>query len=213
MDNSPARYTLRPAVHDRLCPMALAAAGGLPEISERGSLPSSITPSNFTTDSMAEQRLHTDDSFPAMTPGQRLYFEVNGYVVIENTLAAAECEELLDALEELRARFEAEENPAEAVIDGALAETWKPPHYFCWGHLLQAHPAFCRYLTHPRLVALVEEVVGGKVRLDESAAIVNRRLPGFDPGPGSATSGIAAASPASTATPTAASTTAPSSRP
>ena len=131
---------------------------------------------------MAEQRLHTDDSFPAMTPAQRLHFEVNGYVVIENTLSAAECEELLEALEELRARFEAEENPAEAVIDGALAESWKPPHYFCWGHLLMAHPAFCRYLTHPRLVALVEEVVGGKVRLDESAAIVNRRLPDFDHG-------------------------------
>ena len=68
------------------------------------------------------------------------------------------------------------------MIDGTLAETWKPPHYICWGHLLQAHPAFCRYLTYPRLVALVEEVVGGKVRLDESAAIVNRRLPDFDPG-------------------------------
>ncbi len=131
---------------------------------------------------MTEQPLHTDDSFPAMTPAQRLYFEVNGYVVIENALTAAECEELLAALEELRARFEAEENPAEAVIDCALVESWKPPHYFSWGHLVQAHPAFCRYLTHPRLVALVEEVVGGKVRLDESGAIVNRRLPDFDPG-------------------------------
>ena len=31
-----------------------------------------------------------DVQFPALTPGQRLFFEVNGYVVIENTLTAGE---------------------------------------------------------------------------------------------------------------------------
>ena len=31
-----------------------------------------------------------DRPFPALTPAQRFHFEVNGYVIIENTLSAAE---------------------------------------------------------------------------------------------------------------------------
>jgi len=129
---------------------------------------------------MTEKASHSETAFPAMTSAQRLFFEVNGYVVIEHTLTQSECRNLLTALSELRTRFEAEVNPAEAIIDGSRSERYDPPHYLSWFHLLQAHPAFLQYLTHPRLIALVEEVVGGKVRLDESAAIVNRRAPDYD---------------------------------
>jgi hypothetical protein len=34
--------------------------------------------------------------FPALTPAQRLYLEVNGYVIIENVLTEAEVQTLLD---------------------------------------------------------------------------------------------------------------------
>ena len=40
--------------------------------------------------------------FPALTPGQRLFFEVNGYVVVENTLAPDEVQQTKDAILELR---------------------------------------------------------------------------------------------------------------
>ena len=73
-----------------------------------------------------------------MTSAQRLFFEVNGYVVIEHTLTQSECRDLLTALSELRTRFEAEVNPAEAIIDGSRWERYEPPHYLSWFHLLQA---------------------------------------------------------------------------
>ncbi len=36
------------------------------------------------------------------------------------------------------------------------------------------------YATHPKLLPLVEDLVGGAVRLEESEAIINRRRPDAD---------------------------------
>uniref|UniRef100_UPI0025934CE3 ATP-binding cassette domain-containing protein n=1 Tax=uncultured Sulfitobacter sp. TaxID=191468 RepID=UPI0025934CE3 len=51
------------------------------------------------------------------------------------------------------------------------------PHHSHLAHILEAHPAIYDYLTHPRLVGLVEELVGGTVRLEESEAVINSRAP------------------------------------
>ena len=116
--------------------------------------------------------------FPALTPGERLFFEVNGYVVIENTLSEDEVERIREALHELKRRFLAAE--PEHRINGCSMDR-RGSHYHGFVHLLEADPAFFNYLTHPRLVGLVEEAVGGKVRLSSSSAIINRRDPDHDP--------------------------------
>lgn len=79
--------------------------------------------------------------FPAMTPGQRLYFEVNGYVVIENTLTREEIERYRDALYRLRDTFLAADDPDELSINGC--HTYQiSPHYASFSHLLEADAAF-----------------------------------------------------------------------
>ena len=53
-------------------------------------------------------------------------------------------------------------------------------HYSKMGNLVEYDPALLEYAAHPKLVPLVEEVVGGKVRLEETEAIINRRDPEGD---------------------------------
>ena len=43
--------------------------------------------------------------FPALTPSQRLYLEINGYVVIENALAPDEVQALLDTTYAIEERY------------------------------------------------------------------------------------------------------------
>ena len=116
--------------------------------------------------------------FPALTPGQRLFFDVNGYVVIQNTLSQDKVKRIRQALYELKRQLLA--TKPEYWFNGCFMSR-QGSHYYGFEHLLEAHPAFFDYLTHPRLVGLVEEVVGGKVRLDESAAIINRKNPNHNP--------------------------------
>lgn len=123
-----------------------------------------------------------DVQFPALTPGQRLFFEVNGYVVIENTLTAGEVARIRDALYELKRRFEARPNPTKDRIDGCTLSEHEPPYFMSLAHLPEAHPALLEYLIHPRIIGLAEEGMGGKVRLEESASIINRRDPNKEPG-------------------------------
>ena len=54
-------------------------------------------------------------------------------------------------------------------------------HRVLLGHLVEYDPALLAYAVHPKLVPLVEEVVGGTVRLEESEAIINRRNPEASP--------------------------------
>ena len=53
-------------------------------------------------------------------------------------------------------------------------------HHVLLGNLVEYDPALLEYAAHPKLVPLVEEVVGGKVRLEETEAIINRRDPEAD---------------------------------
>jgi hypothetical protein len=46
--------------------------------------------------------------------------------------------------------------------------------------LLEYDPALLAFATHPKLVPLAEEVVGGTVRIEETEAIINRRDPDAD---------------------------------
>ncbi|MCE7983059.1 MAG: hypothetical protein DYG89_17890 [Caldilinea sp. CFX5] len=119
--------------------------------------------------------------FPALTPAQRLHLDVYGYVIIENTLTADEAGRMREALQKLKRDLIATGDPANAVVRGARFSTYKL-HHVHFAHILEADPAILDYLTHPRLVAMAEEFVGGVVRLEESEAIINSRAPDYDPG-------------------------------
>ncbi|MBV7335522.1 phytanoyl-CoA dioxygenase family protein [Chloroflexi bacterium TSY] len=117
--------------------------------------------------------------FPALTPAQRYYLDVNGYVIIENTLTENEVGMLLEALQKLKRDFEATGDPANAVVHSCRVSHYQP-HHMHFAHILETDPSILDYLTHPRLVGMAEELVGGTVRLEESEAIINSLDPNFD---------------------------------
>ena len=117
-----------------------------------------------------------DRPFPALTPAQRLYFDVNGYVIIDNTLSADEVAVLKSALYCLRDELIALDDPGAdgPRVRGAYLVTNLPHHRFI-GHILEAAPAFTAYATHPRMVAMAEEIIGGEGRIVETNAHINCR--------------------------------------
>lgn len=117
--------------------------------------------------------------FPALTPAQRYHLEVYGYVVIENTLTPDETNRLLEAMLRLKRDLLATVNPAKDYVRNCRLSAHKP-HHLHFAHILEADPAIFDYLTHPRLVGMAEELVGGSVRLEESEAVVNSRDPEAD---------------------------------
>jgi hypothetical protein len=117
--------------------------------------------------------------FPALTPAQRYHLEVYGYVVIENTLSEAERGRLIEALQKLKRDFLATADPINALVRSAHCNGLNP-HFIRFSRILEADEAIFQYLTHPRLVGMAEELVGGTVRLEESEAIINSRDPDAD---------------------------------
>lgn len=108
-----------------------------------------------------------------LTPAQRLHVDVYGYVLLDNVLTPDEVARMKDVLYRLK---------AEPDLDALRVYTnQRTDHMFHVGHLVEYDPALLAYAAHPALVPLVEEIVGGSVRLEESEAIINRRDPAIDP--------------------------------
>jgi hypothetical protein len=118
--------------------------------------------------------------FPALTPAQRYHLDVFGYVVIESALTPAETQRLLEAMQRLKADLLAAE--PEVKVRGCRLSA-RRDHYLHFAHILEAEAAIYDYLTHPRLVGLAEELVGGNARLEESEAVINSRDPAAPPKP------------------------------
>ncbi len=123
---------------------------------------------------------NSSNLFPALTPAQRYFLDVNGYVVVPNTLTIDEIGRLQEALQRLKRDFLDRDEPAGAVVRNCRLSLHKP-HHVHFAHVLETDPAVLAYLAHPRLVAMAEELVGGSVRLEESEAIINSRAPDYDP--------------------------------
>lgn len=117
--------------------------------------------------------------FPALTPAQRYYLDVFGYVVVEHTLTEAETGRLLEAMHRLKRDLLAADDPKTAVVRGCRLSGYRP-HHLHFAHILESDPAIFDYLTHPRLVGMAEELVGGAIRLEESEAVMNARDPDGD---------------------------------
>jgi Protein involved in biosynthesis of mitomycin antibiotics/polyketide fumonisin len=110
---------------------------------------------------------------PGLTAAQRFHFEAYGYVLLEKYLSPDEVGAMKDALYRLRAD---PDKKAKGIYLNA-----DKPHIIHMGHLVEYDPALLGYAVHPRLLPLVEEVVGGEVRLEETEAIINRRNPDLAP--------------------------------
>jgi hypothetical protein len=119
---------------------------------------------------------------PALTPAQRYYLEVNGYVVVPGVLTPDECDAGIDAMHQLRAELLAAGGAkANARVRGAFLIGDRPWHAFI-GNILAAAPAATAYACHPRLVGMAEELIGGEARIVECNGHVNTRNPHEKPG-------------------------------
>ena len=120
--------------------------------------------------------------FPALTPAQRYHLEVLGYVVVENTLSSEEIQQLKEALHKLDRELERLDDPTATGprIRDAYLLTRKVHHHFI-ANIIEADPIITAYATHPRLVAMAEELIGGESRIAEFNAHINSRDPDWDP--------------------------------
>jgi ectoine hydroxylase-related dioxygenase (phytanoyl-CoA dioxygenase family) len=108
----------------------------------------------------------------ALTLSQRFHFDVYGYVLLEGVLAPDEVAQMKAALYRMKADPERSNKRIYASVRG--------DHHILMGNLVEYDPALLAYAAHPKLIPLVEDIVGGAVRLEESEAIINRRDPGID---------------------------------
>ncbi len=134
--------------------------------------------------------------FPALTASQRLHLEVNGYVVVEDVLSAGEVKTLLETTCEIERRCrETGEPPGPSCHLSATRDD-----FFRVDNLPHLAPCYFDYLTHPRLLGMVQEIVGGTVRLEQSDAHIRRPVPaeeqrysfhrGINPGYGHTAQGL-----------------------
>ncbi|MBT5875780.1 MAG: hypothetical protein HOH43_20310 [Candidatus Latescibacteria bacterium] len=119
--------------------------------------------------------------FPALSPAQRFYLDVNGYVVVPGTLTTEEVDRLLHAMYRLRDDLLNGPEPESAVVRGCRLSHISDEHLH-FAHILETDNSILEYLSHPRLIGMAEELVGGTVRLEESEAVINRRKQDFDSG-------------------------------
>ena len=112
--------------------------------------------------------------FPALTPTQRLHIDIYGYVIIKNLLTEKEIAILKDTLYGMEDDFR---------------RTKKLPAPYCWNtsvtedffridNLPHLAPCFFDYISHPYIVGMAEEVIGGPARLEQSDAHIRRPVPG-----------------------------------
>jgi ectoine hydroxylase-related dioxygenase (phytanoyl-CoA dioxygenase family) len=119
--------------------------------------------------------------FPALTSDQRYHFEVYGYTVVENTLEPDEIKECKEAVYRIRDELLKLEDPGAGgprCKDAYLASN--NPHHYFMTNILEVEPAVTAYATHPRLVSMAEEIMGGEARIVEINAHINSKIPETD---------------------------------
>jgi hypothetical protein len=104
-----------------------------------------------------------------LTPSQRLHLDVYGFVVIDGVLSEDQVERMKAALYRLRGE------PDLARL--GVYVNRRNDHHFHVGNLVAYDPALLEYAVHPTLVSLASELVGGRVRVEETEAIINSRDP------------------------------------
>lgn len=111
--------------------------------------------------------------FPALTPAERVHLDIYGYVIVKNTLTPGEVKTIADKLYEIERVY----RETGTFPSKAKAEFSSTREYFRIDNIPHLDPSFLDYLTHPRLVGMAEEAIGGEARLEQSDAHI-RRPPG-----------------------------------
>ena len=107
----------------------------------------------------------------ALTEAERIHLDVFGYVVLEKVLSDAEVEELVETILRFESDYRRDQAPPESHMF-FTSTTWE---FFRIDNLPHLAPCFRAYVTHPRIVGLAEDAVGGSVRLEQSDAHIRRR--------------------------------------
>jgi ectoine hydroxylase-related dioxygenase (phytanoyl-CoA dioxygenase family) len=111
--------------------------------------------------------------FPALTPNQRLHLDVFGYVVIERAISADLVTRLVGKTYEIEDEF----RRTGRMREGCKALWGSSREFFRLDNLPHVEPAYLEYVTHPYLVGMAEEVIGGEARLEQSDAHIRRPSP------------------------------------
>jgi Phytanoyl-CoA dioxygenase (PhyH) len=109
---------------------------------------------------------------PGLTLAQCFHLDAFGYVLLKGALTAGEVGRMKAALYRMKA------DPDLAAKRVYINR--RDDHHAHFGHVVEYDSALLEFAVHPKLIPLVEELVGGAVRLEESEAIINRREPGSD---------------------------------
>src|SRR5688500_18954197 len=100
-----------------------------------------------------------DRPFPALTPEQRYYLEVNGYVIVPGVLSPDECETIREALHKIKRSFNGFAGPdAPERLPHEPYARINLPHHVYMGGIVEADPCLTAFASHPRLVGMVEEL-------------------------------------------------------
>lgn len=100
----------------------------------------------------------------ALTPAQRYFYDVNGYVILRRVFSAAECQHFVALANQMDAddtcSYKHDGYPKIPVRTVLSRCAWYDPHLLATAQ-------------HPKLLPVIEEVVGGEVRLEEHQIIIN----------------------------------------
>jgi hypothetical protein len=107
----------------------------------------------------------------ALTPAQRYFYDVNGYVVLRGVFSLEECRDFIALADRMDADdtclYKHDGYPKTPVLTVLSRCAWYDPHLLATA-------------LHPVLLPVIEDVVGGEVRLEEHQYIIN-----YPPAPGS----------------------------
>lgn len=114
--------------------------------------------------------------FPALTAAQRYYLDVFGYVVVPSVLSPDECETIRGVLKRIQSEVRAP-NYAQTRSPYSPISPIDKPHHTYLNRLIEGDPALTAYISHPRIVGMAEEILGGGARLVEFNGQINSRDP------------------------------------
>jgi hypothetical protein len=112
--------------------------------------------------------METPGKTPALSPAQRYFYEVNGYLMLEGVFSEAECRRFIALADQMDAdgdcAYKHDGYPKTPALTMLSRCAWYDPH------LLDT-------ALHPILLPVIEEVVGGEVRLEEHQFLINYPAP------------------------------------
>jgi hypothetical protein len=137
-----------------------------------------------------------DEGVHILSPAQRLQVETKGYIIVQNALTTAKTTRLRDDIYALEAGWQAKGDiPSDVDPNYFSWLTSNSPDFWRIDNISHLGQSFLEYTTHPALTAIVEEMIGVKIRLEQSDAHIRRQQvgppadarrparPGFHAGP------------------------------